>query len=177
MAVAVALAHAPPAHAVEKQTHLGVGGGLSMLSVDGKATMSVGAGAGVDLRYGLTDAFNLHVEAGHSVVALDQGQDTPTTPLTRPATVSTAAVGAAYTLDIIRIVPYAGVFAGAAILGGGTLPSALVLPDVQLGLGLDYYLSRNWGVGLAYRQHLFVSKLSTYPSYSNVWLRVEYTWF
>jgi opacity protein-like surface antigen len=162
---------------VEKQTHIGVGGGLSMLSIDDKSTMSVGAGGGVDFRYGLTDAFNLHVEAGHSVVAANQEQDTPTTPLTRPSTASSLAAGAAYTLDIIRIVPYGCILAGATMLRGGTLPSALVLPDVQLGLGLDYYLTRNWGVGVAYRQHLMLSKLSTYPSYSNAWLRAEYTFF
>jgi hypothetical protein len=172
-----ALCSSGRAWAVEKQTHIGVGGGLSMLSVADKATLSVGGGAGVDFRYGLSDAFNFHVEAGHAVVALDQQQDTPTSPRTRPATASSLAVGVAYTLDIIRIVPYGGIFAGATMLGGGTLPASLVLPDLQLGLGADYYLSRNWGVGIAYRQHLLLSKLSTYPSYSNVWLRVEYTWF
>ena len=163
--------------AVEQQVHVGVGGGLSALKVDDKSTTSLGAGAGVDFKYGINDAFNLHLEAGHSVVAADEQLDSPATPHTRPSTVSTAALGVTYVLDIVRIVPYGGALMGAGLLRGGTLDKSLVLPDVQLAFGADYYLSRNFALGAAYRQHLFFTKLDAYPSYSNLWLRVEYTWW
>lgn len=173
----LSLCASTPAFAVEQQVHVGAGGGLSILKVDDKSTASVGAGAGIDFKYGLSDAFNLHVELSHSVVALEERLDAPTTPHTRPAAVSTLGAGVAYVLDIVRIVPYGGLLAGAAMLQGGTLDKALFLPDAQLALGADYYLSRNFAVGLAYRQHFFLTKLSTYPSYSNIWLRAEYTWW
>jgi hypothetical protein len=83
----------------------------------------------------------------------------------------------AYVFDIVRIVPYGGLLAGAAMLQGGTLDKALFLPDLQLALGADYYITRNFALGVAYRQHMFITKMSTYPSFSNFWLRAEYTWW
>jgi hypothetical protein len=43
-------------------------------------------------------------------------------------------------------------------------------------LGLDYELSCNWAIGLAAQQHVLVSKMSTYPSYTNFMLRLDYRW-
>ena len=47
---------------------------------------------------------------------------------------------------------------------------------VELGAGLDYQLSRSWAVGVGIRQHMLLTKMSTYPSYTTGLLRLEYMW-
>jgi opacity protein-like surface antigen len=175
-ALGASLSLAGSAEAIERQHHLGLGPSLSMLSVSEKSTMSVGAGLALHYTYGLDDQFNLMVEASSSIVAKNQQQDTPETPRTRPAGVDHGAVGVGYVIDILRWVPYIGVLGGVYRLHGGTLPEALFLPGLEVGAGLDYQLSRKWAVGAAFRQHLLLSKMDTYPSYSTALLRFEYMW-
>ena len=69
-----------------------------------------------------------------------------------------------------------GVLAGGYVLGGGTMDKALVTPGAQLALGLDYKFNFTWSAGVGYRQHLFFTKVTAYPSYSTFFLRVEYAW-
>ncbi len=94
----------------------------------------------------------------------------------RPATVSHAAAGVSYVIDILRYVPYIGVQVGAYHLAGGTLDDPLVLPGVSAAVGIDYQFSRSIAAGIGARQHFMVSKLDTYPSYTTVLLRLEYMW-
>jgi hypothetical protein len=165
-----------PAHAIERQHHLGLGPELAMLSVNHKSTASVGGGGAIHYTYGMSDQWNLAVEASSAIVALDQGQDFPDSPRNRPATVDHAAVGVSYVIDILRWVPYIGVQGGAYRLAGGTLPDPLFLPGLSAGAGLDYQISRSFAVGVGVRQHVMVSKLDTYPSYTTFVLRLEYMW-
>ena len=79
-------------------------------------------------------------------------------------------------IDILRWVPYIGVQGGVFRLAGGTVPEALILPGLSLGAGLDYQITRHVAVGAAFRQHLMISKLDTYPSYTTALLRFEYMW-
>jgi len=164
------------AHAIERQHHLGLAPALGILSIDGKSTASIGGGGALHYAYGLSDQWNLTVEASSVVVAADQKQDSQSTPRNRPATVDHGAVGIAYVIDILRWVPYVGVSGGVYRLAGGTLESSLFLPGVSLGAGLDYQLNRQWAVGVAGRQHFMVSKMDTYPSYTTLLLRFEYMW-
>lgn len=164
------------ARAIERQHHLGLAPSLSMLKVDDKSSMSVGAGLALHWAYGLTDQFNLMAELNGSIVALDQEQDHPEAPRTRPSGVDHASVGVGYVIDVLRWVPYVGVLAGGYRLSGGTLPEALILPGAALAVGLDYQLSRRWAIGLAGRQHLLFTEASTYPSYTTLMLRLEYMW-
>lgn len=164
------------ASAVERQHHLGAGGQLSILSIDDKSTPSIGAGLALHYAYGINDTFNLMLEASSSAVARDQQQDTPETPRTRPAGVDHGAFGVGYVIDVLRWVPYLCALGGVYRLYGGTMPEALFLPGLSLGAGLDYQVSRSIAVGLAGRQHLLLSKLETYPSYTTVLLRAEYMW-
>jgi outer membrane protein with beta-barrel domain len=165
-----------PARAVERQHHLGLAPQLGFLKVDDKSTMSVGGGGALHYAYGLTDQFNLMAEAGSAVVALKQEQDFPDSPLTRPATVSNAAVGVGYVIDILTWVPYFGALAGPYMLTGGTLPETLFVAGAAVAAGLDYQLSRHFAVGVGVRQHFLLTKLSTYPSYTTALLRFEYMW-
>jgi hypothetical protein len=97
------------------------------------------------------------------------------TPRTRPAGLADATVGVGYVLDVLRWVPYAGVLVGGYALTGGTIAGTKVLPGAGFALGLDYRLGRSWAVGFAFRQH-FVTEPSTYPSFTQLFARFEYTW-
>jgi hypothetical protein len=163
------------ASATEREHHLGADLGLSILPVQDKSTVDIGAGIGAHYSYGLSDQFNFMAEMNGSIVALGESGDS-TTPHTRPSTVTTAGVGLGYVLDITQYVPYFGVLIGAGMMTGGTLDSVLFLPDAQIAVGLDYRINHDWSIGLAGRQHMFVTKLSDYPSYTNVFARFEYTW-
>jgi hypothetical protein len=164
------------AHAIERQHHVGIGGQLSVLSIDDKSTASVGGGLALHYAYGLDDTFNLMVEATSSSVAREQQQDTPDTPRTRPAGVDHAAFGVGYVIDVLQWVPYLCVLGGAYRLYGGTLPEDVYLPGLSAGAGLDYQLTRSIAIGVGVREHMMISKLQTYPSYTTAFLRAEYMW-
>lgn len=162
--------------AVERQHHVGIAPQLSVLVIDDKSTASVGGGLALHYTYGVNDTFNLVVEASSSAVARNQQQDTPETPRTRPGGVDHGAFGVGYVIDVLQWVPYLCVLGGVYRLYDGTLPETLFLPGLSVGAGLDYQLSRSFAIGLAAREHLMLSKLQTYPSYTTVLLRGEYMW-
>jgi hypothetical protein len=87
-----------------------------------------------------------------------------------------ALVGVGYVIDVLRWVPYVGVLAGGYRLAGGTLDDPLYVFGGAAEVGLDYQLSRQWAIGVAAQQHFLLTKMSTYPSYTNVMLRFEYMW-
>jgi len=167
---------APPAEAIERQHHVGLSPSLSMLKVDDKSTFSVGAGLALHYTYGIDDQWNFMAELGSSIVAADQKEDYPGAPRTRPAGVDQASAGVGYVIDVLRWVPYVCVLAGGYRLHGGTLESALILPGAAAGVGIDYQLSRHWAVGVAGRQHFLFTRMSDYPTYTTVLLRLEYMW-
>ncbi len=173
---AAAMTCAANAGAVENQHHIGLDPQLAILKIDDKSTVDVGAGLGVHWTYGLDDQLNLMAEGSASLVAAKQKQDEPTSPHTRPAEVDHLAFGVGYVIDVIRWVPYIAALGSAYRLAGGTLDHQLLVFGVELGAGLDYQLSRSWAVGIGGRQHMLLTKLSTYPSFTTVFLRVEYAW-
>jgi len=164
------------AAAVEHQHHVGAGAQLAILSIDDKSTASVGGGLALHYTYGIDDTFNLMVEASSSSVAREQFQDTPDSPRTRPAGVDHGAVGVGYVIDILQWVPYLCVLGGVYRVYGGTVPEDLWLSGLSAGLGLDYQLTRSWAIGIGVREHLMISKLNTYPSYTTAFLRGEFMW-
>ncbi len=157
------------AGAVERQWH--VGGDVGGAALDVGDTMHLGVGFGLDATYGLTDQFNLVAEAQTS--RLLPGSD-PNVAHSRPTGLTSGAIGATYVLDVLRWVPYGGILLGGDLLSGGVLPDAKGLATAQIALGLDYQLDRTWSVGVAAREHLYAT--STYPSFTTVFLRVEYAW-
>lgn len=167
---------ASSAHAIERQHHVGLDPALAVLKVDGKTTASTGVGGALHYAYGLTDQWNLGGEIGSAIVAADQKQDLPASPLNRPATVDHLTVGVGYVIDILRWVPHLGLQGGVYRLAGGTMADALLLPGVNVNLALDYQVTRHFAVGVGIRQHLFFTKVSTYPSYTTAMLRFEVMW-
>jgi hypothetical protein len=115
-------------------------------------------------------------EGGWSLVAIGETAQDEKTPHTRPASVSNADVGVGYVLDVMRWVPYAGILAGGYALQGGTVDGTRIKLGGALALGLDYRFTRKISAGVAFRQHAFITDLSTYPSFTQLFARVEYTW-
>jgi hypothetical protein len=174
--IALLLASARGARAFERQQHIGVDGGFTLLNINDKSTSDLGATFGIHYAYGLSDAFNLVAEAQHQIVALNQQLDDPSTPHTRPAFVSSGTIGAQYIFDVLRWVPYVGALAGPYFMGGGTIDNLKVLFGAQVEVGLDFQLTRNLAVGAAYHEHFMLTDMSTYPVFFNVLARVEYIW-
>jgi hypothetical protein len=176
LAIAASVLAAAPAHAIERQHHLGLAPELAILSIKDKSTASVGGGGALYYAYGLTDQWNFTLELSSAVVAAKQKQDFPDSPRTRPATVDHVTSGVSYVIDILQWVPYIGAEAGVYHLAGGTLPDPLFIPGLAVTFGLDYQATRHFAVGIGGREHFLLTKLSTYPSYTTVLLRLEYMW-
>jgi hypothetical protein len=163
------------ASAVEREQQIGVDLGGAMLTIKDKSTVDVGGALGMHYTYGLSDAFNFVAEGGWSLVALDQKLDNPNTPHTRPASIFNADVGLAYVLDVLQWVPWGGLLVGGYALTGGTIDAVKWLPGAELAIGLDYRFDRSWAAGVTARE-TFLSQMSTYPTFTQAFGRIEYTW-
>jgi len=154
---------ARPAHAFERQWHVGAAGGVA--AGDGlKLSPALGAYAA----YGLSDVFDVRVEVTARGYELGRSED--------PHAVA-AAAGLVYKLDVLRWVPWGGVYAG--YLGFLRSPREELRyrqHDALLGfgLGLDYAYSRGLGLGITLRTDLPVSV--TAVAQVDALLRVEYRW-
>jgi hypothetical protein len=160
--------------AVERETQVGVDAGTAILVLSDKT--DVGGGVGGHWSYGLNDVFNLMAEATWSLVALGESAQNVHTPRTRPTNVANVGVGMAYVFDVLKWVPYAGLLASSYALLGGTLEHPRFPLGATAALGLDYRFSRQWAAGVAFRQHFLLTDMSTYPSFTHVFARIEYSW-
>jgi hypothetical protein len=168
--LAFVFAFAHPAHAYERQQHLGVSAGGMAFSPNGGGT-TLGGNLGLHYNYGLSDAFTLVLEADASAFPLGTA---PKTPPPQPSIVTTGGVGLVYVFDVLRWVPYAGGLVGAGYFTGGYLPKGVGALDLELAAGLDYQITRTWTVGAAYRQHFFVTQTNTFGE--TISLRFQYVW-
>lgn len=153
------------AEAFERQWHAGADLGMAAVSYNG--SIFGGYAAGVHASYGLNDTFNAMVEVSGSMHPVYIGY---------PAlTVGSGAVGVAYTLDVLRWVPYAGVLVGGYHFRGANLQESQWKLGFQVALGLDYSFDRSWAVGAQIRYHTFSDDpLSAH--YLTTCLRAEYLW-
>ena len=145
--------------AFERQWHAGVDAGVASLFGGYSAA---GFGAGTHVVYGLSDTFN-------ALLDLD---------FTRHPSVNTdiwsGGAGIAYTLDVARAVPYAGLLAAGYKFTGDLSTTA---PGFQVVLGLDYQIDRHWAVGLEVKMHtIFARDPIGAAAYGTTFLRFEYTW-
>jgi len=174
------------ARAGEHQHELGVDVGTSILAISDKATPDVGAGFGVHYGYGITDQFNLLVEAQYALLSLG----TPAAPMSMsasgapamptanndPSQMWNADIGLTYVLDVLRWVPYFGALAGGYLLNGGGLPGSLILPGGEIVVGLDYLVTPKWAVGGEFSEHFLFTDMGVYTSYSTFFARTEFRW-
>ncbi len=167
-----ALFTARSASAYERQQHFGLEAGGALSQTDSAKTRA-GIDLGLHYTYGISDAFNFVAEVGGAGLT---AQGPSKAPPPQPGIVATGGAGVTYVFDVVRWVPYAGVLLGPAYFAGARVAHPFWTPDAQLAVGLDYEITRSWAVGFAYRQHMFVSKMSTYPEFTTLGLRVEYIW-
>jgi hypothetical protein len=123
--------------------------GIGVVHVDGRSPW--GEAAGLDLEYGLADAWALRLSAEGSLHGVDK-----TAPAGLPGgTVATEALlaGVCYTIDVLRLVPYADLEFGVAHIGGA-VQAPLSMFVSELGLGGDYYLNPRWRAGVSF-QYLY----------------------
>lgn len=167
------------AHAFENQWHLGAGLGVATLSGSEYRT---GPAASLHGAYGLSDTFDLRLELLASHHTLDLGDEARAAP---SAELLSAAAGIAYKLDVLEWIPYVGLLGGYAAFLGDT-PSELGLSApgdqeliVSVVLGIDYALSRSFGLGAQLRYTGFLSDLPDSladAQYFALVLRAEYRW-
>jgi len=151
------------AEAFEREWHLGAGAGVS----NGNG-LALSPALGAYAAYGLSDVFDARVELTARGYQLGSQRN--------PNALS-ALVGVAYKLDVLRWVPWAGVYAGYLVfLDAPPAKSAFKRNDLALGLGLglDYAFTRKLGAGvtLHFDNALGRSNASTFDAL----LRAEYRW-
>lgn len=156
-------AAAPPAQAFERQWHLGGAAGVS----NGNG-LELSPAFGVYAAYGLSDVFDTRLELTARGYGLAHEQ--------HPHQLS-AMLGLVYKLDVLRWVPWAGVYAGYQGFDAAP-PEGSVFEQhdaaLGLGLGLDYAFSRNIGAGITLR---FDDALSSADGTTfDALLRAEYRW-
>jgi hypothetical protein len=151
------------ASAFEREWHLGAAAGVT----SGKG-LELSPALGAYAAYGLSDVFDARVEVTARGYHIGSDEN--------PSALS-AMTGLAYKLDVLRWVPWAGAYVG--YHGFFEAPRS-DLPfkqhDVALGvgLGLDYGISRNLGLGATLRFDSALSRAQT--STFDASLRAEYRW-
>lgn len=151
------------ASAFEREWHLGAGAGVS----NGEG-LALSPALAAYAAYGLSDVFDARVELTARGYHFGSEQN--------PNALS-AMVGVAYKLDVLRWVPWAGVYAGyLTFLDPPPAKSAFKRNGVLLGLGLglDYAFTRKFGVGVTL--HLDDALGQPRASTFDALLRAEYRW-
>ncbi|WP_394832918.1 hypothetical protein LVJ94_41095 [Pendulispora rubella] len=174
-AALLALAGAREAQAFERQHHLGFGGGFSLLKAE-NTSLAPGGGGAIHYSYGLSDSLNLLVEGGTSVLSIPAPEGFAGASGSRTLLLSSLGAGIGYSFDVVQWVPYVGILGSGYLAYGPASDGAVGAAGVQAALGIDYQVSRSFSVGLALRQHVLLSKITTYPSYTTAFLRAEYVW-
>jgi hypothetical protein len=166
------------AAAFERQWHAGGGLGIRPTSISGTDANGIAPLLVGNLTYGLTDQFDVYAEVGLSRPSF--GPDSSKIALNN----ITGDLGIVYTLDVLRVVPFGGLFAGVNHFTGAsiTLPtgetrttdSATGL-DLGVALGLRYQHDRSLAFGFDVRYHRPVLLPETTQS-MGLFLSAAYTW-
>ena len=134
------------AAAGENEWQVALRAGAGTVSVDGRKPW--GLAGGLDVEYGLTDAWAVRLSFDASTHDVSKSNDMDTRPA---GTIHTdaALLGVTYTVDILRLVPYGTLQAGLLqVRGAVTTPQSLLA--MQLGLGADYFVTRRFLAGLSF---------------------------
>jgi hypothetical protein len=129
----------------EWQLSARLGGG----NADGYPIQPWGLAGALDLEYGFLEAFAARASVGvvsRPVNAIKNG------PPGGTLQARTALVGATYTFDVLRLVPYMELGIGLLTWSGPSAPKTSF--GTELGLGADYLLTPRWACG-ASAQYIF----------------------
>ncbi|HEX3775161.1 MAG TPA: outer membrane beta-barrel protein [Polyangiaceae bacterium] len=158
------------AHAFEREWHLGGGLGVTAYPRD----YSLGPALGVNGAYGISDVFDLKLE----LLGSAQGYQPDARFSVAHAEPLSLAAGLSYKLDVLQWIPYAALLVGYSHIGG-TLPIGEPFHRddaiAALVLGLDYAVSREFGLGLSLRSDLRLSTPNEGETFTPM-LRAEYHW-
>jgi len=157
------------ASAFERQWHLG--GGLGATAYP--STYSLGPAVGLNGAYGISDVFDVKLEL---LGSLHSYELTPlTTDHIRPLSI---AAGLSYKLDVLQWIPYGALLVGYSHIGGTLAPRESLHADDAIAavvVGLDYAVSRDFGLGLSVRGDLRLSTPGSGEAITPL-LRAEYHW-
>ena len=155
------------AHAYEEQWHFGGGFGVASFVRSDAALAPL---IGVHASYDISDMFDVRVELLAAEHEFIPGE---------PTHFYSAAAGVVYRIDALEWVPYAGILGGYYTFDGPMWPRSLKQRElgISVPLGLDYTVSRSFGVGAQLRYHGFfsdpMSSLADAPFFTAL-LRAEY---
>lgn len=120
-----------------------------------------GGQLGVDFERGLSDTLWLRGSAFGGAYDAPEGL----------AWAAGVTVGITYAIDVLRYVPYANLGAGAMVIGGDGVDTA-VKPVIELGIGVDVLESRTFSWGLVARFDAFASS----ATFFSIGPRVSWRW-
>ena len=136
---------ARPAPALAYEDQLTLEAGLGYTAMPSELTAQHFIGLNTALGVGLSDAWTLRTAAafGYGVQS-----DHPTTDL-----YARLSLEGYYLIDIVQLVPYAGIGLGATLMAGSDL---VIAPTIMASAGADYLLNRTLILGVAYRLDLII---------------------
>ena len=134
----------------EKEWQLGARTGVGTATADGRT--SWGFVAAIDGEYGLSDSWALRATVTSSLHSVSRENEMDSRPAGKLIT-SAALAGLTYTIDILRLVPYANLQLGVARTDGAVTSPGFALVSA-LGIGADYYVTPLWTTGMSF-QYLF----------------------
>ena len=173
----VLLASAGEAAAFERQWHAGGGLGLRPTSIAGASAQGVAPLFVANLTYGLTDTFDVYAEVGLAYPGFTRGIEATRTLAT------TGDLGVVYTLDVLRVVPYLGVFGGVHHVNAFTLAApdgtARSFGGTGLDLGAAFGARYQWDRTLAFGADLRYHRPLLLPDTTQamgLFVSAAYTW-
>jgi len=169
-AVGCVLAVPRQARAFEREWHLG--GGLGATAYP--HYYSLGPALGLNAAYGISDVFDVKVEAQSSYHRYSLGHGAPS----EGAEPFSLAAGLSYKLDILQWIPYGALLVGYQHVSGKLPLGEPFRRDDALAaivLGLDYAVTRNFGLGGSVRSDFLFSTPGEGEAVT-VLLRAEYHW-
>lgn len=158
------------ARAFEREWHLG--GGLGATAYP--HYYSLGPVLGLNAAYGLSDVFDLKLE----VLSGYHGYTPSSRAATEHAEPFSAVAGLSYKLDVLQWIPYAALLVGYQHIAGQLpLGGPFRRDDALFGIlfGLDYAMTRNFGLGASVRTDTLLSSPSNGEALTMM-LRAEYHW-
>ena len=169
-AISVSLLLPKRAHAFEREWHTGGGLGVTVYP----HYYSVGLALGLNAAYGISDVFDLKLEVLGSYHGYSASPRSPT----EHAEPYSAVAGLSYKLDVLQWIPYGALLVGYQHIAGRLPLAEPFRRDDALGalvLGLDYAMTRNFGLGASLRVAMPITSPSAGEAITTL-LRAEYHW-
>ncbi len=150
VAFGICAAAAGPARAAgAKEVEAGLRVGVCVANAGGQHPW--GPTGGLDVAYGITDAWAVSATVQGSTASVSA--DKPAGVAAGTEHSAAALLGVTYTVDILRLVPFARAEFGFAQLWGPLAPTEQMFA-AAIALGGDYFVTRQLKVGLAF-QYLY----------------------